>query len=131
MMDGNQMNSVAGVLKSYFRKLSEPLFSETYFDQFMNITSKLFLHFMAVFHFVYINQETVLLLMFFLSRKKGPKVFVFSVQLVFLLAFYFADIGENVEFVTKAQQIIQQWSEPHIAVTRYLFGFLSDLSQYR
>ena len=34
------------------------------------------------------------------------------------------------EFVTKAQQIIQQWSEPHIAVTRYLFAFLNDLSQY-
>ena len=41
MLDGNQINSVSGVLKSYFRKLAEPLFSETYFDQFMNITSKL------------------------------------------------------------------------------------------
>ena len=67
------MNSVAGVLKSYFRKLSEPLFPETYFDQFMNITSKLLIHFMAVFNCVYINQETVLLLMLFLTRKKRPK----------------------------------------------------------
>ena len=40
MTDGNQINSVSGVLKSYFRKLTEPLFSETYFDQFMNITSE-------------------------------------------------------------------------------------------
>ena len=39
-MDGNQINSVSGVLKSYFRKLNEPLFSEEYFEQFMNITSK-------------------------------------------------------------------------------------------
>eukprot|EP00090_Calanus_glacialis_P007630 TRINITY_DN16073_c0_g1_i10.p1 TRINITY_DN16073_c0_g1~~TRINITY_DN16073_c0_g1_i10.p1 ORF type:complete len:884 (-),score=266.77 TRINITY_DN16073_c0_g1_i10:79-2730(-) len=78
MMDGNQINTVSGVLKSYFRKLTEPLFSEAYFDQFMNITN----------------------------------------------------IGENVEFVVKARNIVQQWSEPHIAVTRYLFAFLNDLSQY-
>ena len=40
MDNGNHLNSVAGVLKSYFRKLEEPLFSEAYFDQFMNITSE-------------------------------------------------------------------------------------------
>ena len=39
MTDGNQINSVSGVLKSFFRELTEPLFTETYFDQFMNITS--------------------------------------------------------------------------------------------
>ena len=95
MMDGNQMNSVAGVLKSYFRKLSEPLFSETYFDQFMNITSKLFINFMAVFHFVYINQETVLLLMLFLSRKKGPKVFAFQYNWFSYLPFILQTLEET------------------------------------
>ena len=38
MDNGNHLNSVAGGLKSYFRKLEEPLFSEAYFDQLMNIT---------------------------------------------------------------------------------------------
>jgi len=38
MADGNYINSVSGVLKIYFGNLAEPLFSETYFDQFMNIT---------------------------------------------------------------------------------------------
>jgi len=95
MMDGNQINSVSGVLKSYFRKLAEPLFSETYFDQFMNITrNSPPPHFLSV-------------------KDKKAK-----------------NIEETVEFVIQAQNIIQQWSEPHIAVTRYLFAFLNDLSQY-
>jgi len=78
MTDGNHINSVSGVLKSYFRKLKEPLFSEEYFDQFMNITK----------------------------------------------------IGSDIEFVLKAQEIVKQWSEPHIVVTRFLFSFLKDLSQF-
>ena len=41
MTNGNHLNSVAGVLKSYFRKLEEPLFSQAYFDQLMNITRKI------------------------------------------------------------------------------------------
>jgi len=95
MTDGNQINSVSGVLKSYFRKLTEPLFSETYFDQFMNITRN-----SAPPHVISVKEK----------RSKN--------------------IGENVEFVEKARQVVQQWTEPHIAVTRYLFAFLNDLSQY-
>ena len=41
MDNANHINSVAGVLKSYFRRLDEALFSETYFDQLMNITSEI------------------------------------------------------------------------------------------
>jgi len=94
MMDGNQINSVSGVLKSYFRKLTEPLFSEAYFDQFMNITRNF-----APPHVISVKEKIA------------------------------KNIGENVEFVVKARNIVQQWSEPHIAVTRYLFAFLNDLSQ--
>ena len=36
LKNGNQINSVAGVLKSYFRKLSSPLFSAACFDQVGN-----------------------------------------------------------------------------------------------
>ena len=39
LVNGNHINSVAGVLKTYFRKLRPELISEAYFDQFMNITS--------------------------------------------------------------------------------------------
>eukprot|EP00092_Neocalanus_flemingeri_P030544 GFUD01033164.1.p1 GENE.GFUD01033164.1~~GFUD01033164.1.p1 ORF type:complete len:589 (+),score=155.72 GFUD01033164.1:1-1767(+) len=95
MVDGNQINSVAGVLKSYFRKLNEPLFSEECFDQFMNITRNF-----APPHVVSVKQKID------------------------------KNIGENVEFVLKARDIVRQWSEPHIVVTRYLFSFLNDLSQY-
>ena len=49
MTDGSQINSVAGVLKLYFRKLYEPIISTEYFDDFMEITSKLHA---AVVHFV-------------------------------------------------------------------------------
>ena len=41
MENANHCHAVAGVLKSYFRKLDEALFSETYFDQLMNITSEI------------------------------------------------------------------------------------------
>ena len=40
MDNANHCHAVAGVLKSYFRRLDEALFSETYFDQLMNITSE-------------------------------------------------------------------------------------------
>jgi len=95
MMDGNHINSVSGILKIFFGNLAEPLFSETYFDQFMNITRNYPPpHFLSV-------------------KEKNSK-----------------NNGETLEFVMKAQTIIQQWSEPHVAVTRYLFAFLQDLSQY-
>lgn len=35
--DASDMNSVAGVLKLYFRELREPLFPTVFFDQFMEI----------------------------------------------------------------------------------------------
>jgi len=88
MDNGNHLNSVAGVLKSYFRKLEEPLFSETYFDQFMNITRN---HGVA---------------------DKDKKA------------------GEEPQFVVQMREVVQQWSEPCIVVTRYLFSFLNDLAQY-
>ena len=72
MMDGNQINSVSGVLKSYFRKLTEPLFSEAYFDQFMNITSRETFRQLTV-HNIFL-QETLLLPMLFQSRKNMLKV---------------------------------------------------------
>merc|ERR1719270_854816 len=37
MTDGNDINSVAGVLKLYLRELREPIFSVQYFDQFMEL----------------------------------------------------------------------------------------------
>ena len=36
LVNGNHINSVCGVLGRYFRKLSEALFGEAYFDQLMN-----------------------------------------------------------------------------------------------
>ena len=41
MTDGNDINSVSGVLKLYLRELREPIFSVQYFDQFMLLASKL------------------------------------------------------------------------------------------
>lgn len=38
--DASDMNSVAGVLKLYFRELREPLFPTVFFDQFMEIARK-------------------------------------------------------------------------------------------
>ena len=40
LVNGNHINSVCGVLGRYFRKLSEALFGEAYFDQLMNVISK-------------------------------------------------------------------------------------------
>ena len=40
MTDGNDINSVAGVLKLYLRELREPVFSVQYFDQFMELASE-------------------------------------------------------------------------------------------
>merc|ERR1719471_1335585 len=37
MTDGNDINSVSGVLKLYLRELREPIFSVQYFDQFMEL----------------------------------------------------------------------------------------------
>lgn len=38
--DASDINSVAGVLKLYFRELREPLFPIQYFDQFMELARK-------------------------------------------------------------------------------------------
>ena len=46
MTDGNDINSVAGVLKLYLRELREPIFSVQYFDQFMELASKFFLFYL-------------------------------------------------------------------------------------
>ena len=54
---GNDINSVAGVLKLYLRELREPIFSVQYFDQFMELASKwnIFLKFI-----IYKNWLTIL-----------------------------------------------------------------------
>ena len=39
LVNGNHINSVCSVLGRYFRKLSQPLFGEAFFDQLMSITS--------------------------------------------------------------------------------------------
>ena len=44
MTDGNDINSVSGVLKLYLRELREPIFSVQYFDQFMELASESFLY---------------------------------------------------------------------------------------
>ena len=38
--DASDINSVAGVLKRYFRELREPLFPIQYFDHFMELARK-------------------------------------------------------------------------------------------
>ena len=38
--DASDINSVAGVLKLYFRELREPLFPIQYFDHFMELSRK-------------------------------------------------------------------------------------------
>ncbi len=40
--DASDINSVAGVLKLYFRELREPLFPIQYFDHFMELARKFF-----------------------------------------------------------------------------------------
>lgn len=40
--DASDINSVAGVLKLYFRELREPLFPIQYFDHFMELARKWF-----------------------------------------------------------------------------------------
>ena len=40
--DGSDINSVAGVLKLYFRELREPLFPIQYFDHFMELSRECF-----------------------------------------------------------------------------------------
>ena len=40
--DSTSINSIAGVLKSFFRELQEPLFPLTLFDAFVDANSKLF-----------------------------------------------------------------------------------------
>jgi len=40
MTDASDINSVAGVLKLYFRELREPIFPIIYFDQFMDFASE-------------------------------------------------------------------------------------------
>ena len=43
VVDASDMNSIAGVLKLYFRELREPLFPLHLFDALVECTSKLFL----------------------------------------------------------------------------------------
>ena len=38
--DASDINSVAGVLKLYFRELREPMFSLQYFDHLMDLSRK-------------------------------------------------------------------------------------------
>ena len=38
---------------------------------------------------------------------------------------------EESDFVQKIREVLKQWSEPCIVVTRYLFSFLHDLAKYR
>ena len=40
--DDFHMNSVSGILKMWFRKLPEPIFSNESFDQMMSVTSKIY-----------------------------------------------------------------------------------------
>ena len=44
MSDASDINSVAGVLKLYFRELREPLFPIQYFDHFMELSREFFLY---------------------------------------------------------------------------------------
>ena len=44
MADASDINSVAGVLKLYFRELREPLFPIQYFDHFMELSREFFLY---------------------------------------------------------------------------------------
>lgn len=66
MMDGNHINSVSGILKIFFGNLAEPLFSETYFDQFMNITSKLRKNLLVLVMLFCFQKEIIHLLISFL-----------------------------------------------------------------
>lgn len=47
--DASDINSVAGVLKLYFRELREPLFPIQYFDHFMELARKFKGHFSYIF----------------------------------------------------------------------------------
>jgi len=40
------------------------------------------------------------------------------------------NIGSDSDFVKQTQIVVQNWSEPHIIVSRYFFAFLHDLSQF-
>jgi len=96
LVNGHHVNSVAGVLKSYFRKLGRPLISEAYFDQFINIT-----------------------------RNHQPPSHVMSVN-----DKNERDISGDIDFVVQIRNVINQWSEPHKIVTKYLLSFIQDLAQF-
>ena len=57
------------------------------------------------------------------SKFQHPQLYIFQ---SFIL-----DIGSDSDFVKQTQIVVQNWSEPHIIVSRYLFAFLHDLSQFR
>ena len=51
-----------------------------------------------------------------------------------LAELYFSSLSDAVEqsdFVLKIREVLRQWSDPCIVVTRYLFFFLQDLAKYR
>ena len=37
---------------------------------------------------------------------------------------------ETPQFVVMVREVLQQWTEPCLVVTRYLFSFLNDLTRY-
>ena len=55
----------------------------------------------------------------------------FQYPQLYILQRFVSDIGSDSDFVKQTQIVVQNWSEPHIIVSRYLFAFLHDLSQFR
>lgn len=105
LTDGNSINSVAGVLKSFFRELRDPLFPTHMFDDFINAASKLM---------IWVFQQEA-------NRKSSLTRFFF---------FHDLEPGEDKSTQEKLSQLIYSLSAARIVVMRYLFAFLYHLSQY-
>ena len=90
MVDASDINSVAGVLKLYFRELREPLFPLHLFDELINCTSKFFLF---CFFFQFLMYKLFLQQMFWLCKY----VFVYCnyLYIKYIYNFGLRNSGEN------------------------------------
>ena len=104
MTDASDINSVAGVLKLYLRKLREPLFPIVHIEHIMDLARKYLLQ---------------------VSPKRGSKTsHKFDCLLIFF--YLFSELESKHEFVVKMRDLVMSLPRPNIVVLRYLFAFLNQ-----
>ena len=86
MADASDINSVAGVLKLYFRELREPLFPIQYFDHFMELSREFFLY--LLYHLRSSSPPSILFCKLKLLEKMGFKLLCLRLVLNFSFTKY-------------------------------------------